>query len=288
MTKSVQGVFRLTLFLLVWSSQMIPAKAHLVTFRVHMPDPAMEAVVEVNGEVHAMDNGRWGSKVATVWVEEATADFRFGTPAGPLGTAWESAASECFDSGLRTIEVDGNMALGAVCFDACARCAGCADPLSPNYDPLADPASPSVLCAEASVAGCTYPEAVNFSPGARWEDGSCAFDFVELSCPDHDGDGLVGVGDMLLQLAAFGQACPPPPPFANGPRLSTSGGSIVNESGENVLLRGMGLGGWMVQEGYMLQTAGFANPQHEIRAIIEQLIGEEATQDFYDAWLQNH
>ena len=106
---------------------MIPAKAHLVTFRVHMPDPAMEAVVEVNGEVHPMDNGRWGSKVATVWVEEATADFRYGTPAGPLGTAWESATSECFDNGLRTIEVDDNMALGAVCFDACARCAGCAD-----------------------------------------------------------------------------------------------------------------------------------------------------------------
>ena len=71
-------------------------------------------------------------------------------------------------------------------------------------------------------------------------------------------------------------------------RLSTDGPAVVNENGENVLLRGMGLGGWMVQEGYMLQTAGFANPQHEIRAIIEQLIGEEATQDFYDAWLQNH
>ena len=62
----------------------IPVHAHLVTFRVHMPDPAMEAVVEVNGEVHTMDNGRWGAKVATVWVEEATAEFRFGTPAGPL------------------------------------------------------------------------------------------------------------------------------------------------------------------------------------------------------------
>ena len=42
-------------------------------------------------------------------------------------------------------------------------------------------------------------------------------------------------------------------------RLSTDGPAIVNEDGENVLLRGMGLGGWMVQEGYMLQTAGFAN-----------------------------
>ena len=47
--------------------------------------------------------------------------------------------------------------------------------------------------------------------------------------------------------------------------LTTSGASIVNGNGENVLLRGVGLGGWMVQEGYMLQTASFASPQHEIK-----------------------
>ena len=34
--------------------------------------------------------------------------------------------------------------------------------------------------------------------------------------------------------------------------LSANGKSIVNEKGENVLLRGIGLGGWMLQEGYML------------------------------------
>ena len=70
--------------------------------------------------------------------------------------------------------------------------------------------------------------------------------------------------------------------------LSTSGKAIVNENQDTVLLRGMGLGGWMVQEGYMLQTAGFANPQHEIRATIEDLIGEASTEEFYDAWLTNH
>ena len=70
--------------------------------------------------------------------------------------------------------------------------------------------------------------------------------------------------------------------------LSTSGKAITNESGDTILFRGMGLGGWMVQEGYMLQTAGFASPQHKIRAIIEELIGEQATAEFYDAWLSNH
>lgn len=70
--------------------------------------------------------------------------------------------------------------------------------------------------------------------------------------------------------------------------LRTNGKAIVNEAGDTVLLRGMGLGGWMVQEGYMMKTASFANPQHQIRAKIQELIGETATQEFYEAWLSNH
>ena len=34
--------------------------------------------------------------------------------------------------------------------------------------------------------------------------------------------------------------------------LKADGKRIVNEQGENILLRGISLGGWMVQEGYML------------------------------------
>ena len=70
--------------------------------------------------------------------------------------------------------------------------------------------------------------------------------------------------------------------------LQVSGKNMVDSSGEPFILKGMGLGGWMLQEGYMLQTASFANPQHQIRAKISELIGEEDTQAFYDAWLANH
>lgn len=70
--------------------------------------------------------------------------------------------------------------------------------------------------------------------------------------------------------------------------LKAEGKIIVNENQDTVLLRGMGLGGWMVQEGYMLQTASFANPQHKIRQKIEELIGTEDTDLFYEAWLANH
>ena len=40
--------------------------------------------------------------------------------------------------------------------------------------------------------------------------------------------------------------------FAQG-YLRADGQRIVNEKGENVLLKGIGLGGWMLQEGYMLR-----------------------------------
>jgi len=70
--------------------------------------------------------------------------------------------------------------------------------------------------------------------------------------------------------------------------LDVDGQDIIDQDGNPYLLKGMGLGGWMLQEGYMLQTSGFANAQHQIRAKITDVIGEEATQTFYDQWLQNH
>ena len=70
--------------------------------------------------------------------------------------------------------------------------------------------------------------------------------------------------------------------------LKTQGTAIVNDNGDTLILRGMGLGGWMLQEGYMLQTSGFANAQYQIRGKIEELIGPANTQQFYDAWLANH
>lgn len=69
--------------------------------------------------------------------------------------------------------------------------------------------------------------------------------------------------------------------------LKADGISIVNEKGDNVLLRGVGLGGWMLQEGYMLHV-NVESQQHRIRERIETLIGKEQTQAFYDSWLANH
>ena len=68
--------------------------------------------------------------------------------------------------------------------------------------------------------------------------------------------------------------------------LKTSGKQIVNEKNENVLLRGIGLGGWMLQEGYMLKLNG-TNPQYSIRNRIDSLLSPAQTQEFYDTWLSN-
>ena len=70
--------------------------------------------------------------------------------------------------------------------------------------------------------------------------------------------------------------------------LKRNGKYIVDGNGNEFMIRSMGLGGWMLQEGYMLGTASFAGKQHEIRALIEASIGKERTDEFYDAWLANH
>lgn len=68
--------------------------------------------------------------------------------------------------------------------------------------------------------------------------------------------------------------------------LKAEGSAIVNEKGEKVILRGMGLGGWMLQEPYMLKLNG-VGPQYSIRRRISELVGAKRTAAFYDAWLAN-
>ncbi len=70
--------------------------------------------------------------------------------------------------------------------------------------------------------------------------------------------------------------------------IRRDGTKIVDQGGNQVILRGMGLGGWMLQEGYMMQSSDVADTQHEFRERLESLMGVEKTDEFYDAWLENH
>lgn len=83
---------------------------------------------------------------------------------------------------------------------------GCTEPFACNYDPNAG-LSDCTLCEYTSCQGCTYEAAVNYDPAALIDDGSC---IIEPSnpCPaDINEDGVVGVGDLIIFIAAFGQVC---------------------------------------------------------------------------------
>ena len=69
--------------------------------------------------------------------------------------------------------------------------------------------------------------------------------------------------------------------------LKANGKRIENDKGE-IILRGIGLGGWMLQEPYMLKLSGVVNTQSQFKTKVNELIGEERTIKFYNAWLANH
>jgi hypothetical protein len=58
--------------------------------------------------------------------------------------------------------------------------------------------------------------------------------------------------------------------------LRTSGRVFVDDSGATVQLRGFGLGGWLVQEGYMWNTDGFYGSTSMIQQKIIELVGDSA------------
>jgi aryl-phospho-beta-D-glucosidase BglC (GH1 family) len=75
--------------------------------------------------------------------------------------------------------------------------------------------------------------------------------------------------------------------FADG-FLKTNGKKIVNSSGQEVYLRGINLGNWFLQEGYMMQTSSFANAERQLRAKISALVGTDNMNEFYKAWYDNY
>ena len=75
--------------------------------------------------------------------------------------------------------------------------------------------------------------------------------------------------------------------FADAQFLTTSGKQILDKNGDPIILRGVGLGGWMLQEPYMMNFVGGADNQQQFRSKLESLIGETNTQEFYNKWLDN-
>jgi endoglucanase len=68
--------------------------------------------------------------------------------------------------------------------------------------------------------------------------------------------------------------------------LKVQGTAIVDSSGQELILRGFGLGGWLVQEGYQIHTP-MTSPS-DIQNKIYNLIGAEAAERFYQSYVQNY
>lgn len=74
--------------------------------------------------------------------------------------------------------------------------------------------------------------------------------------------------------------------FAQSPGFfRTSGAAILDPAGNPVVLRGVGLGGWLMPEGYMLHIAApDGGSPRSIRSQIENLIGVQDADRFYEIY----
>lgn len=81
---------------------------------------------------------------------------------------------------------------------------GCTLPAAENYNPDA-----VIDDGSCFLAGCTDEDALNFHPAFTFDDGTCTYasDFENACLMDGDGDGSIGVGDLLTLLTMFGTTC---------------------------------------------------------------------------------
>src|SRR5262245_30368637 len=63
--------------------------------------------------------------------------------------------------------------------------------------------------------------------------------------------------------------------------LSAKGQDIVNGKGEKVLLRGVGLGNWLLPEGYMWKFANNADRPRRIEKLVADLTSPEYAERFW-------
>jgi len=64
--------------------------------------------------------------------------------------------------------------------------------------------------------------------------------------------------------------------------LRTEGKIIVDADGKEIVFKGIGLGGWLVPEGYMFNMSGFANSPSEIKSKIIGVVGEANAEIIYN------
>src|SRR4029077_959252 len=97
-----------------------------------------------------------------------------------------------------------------------------------------------------------------------------------------------GISWMVLMgiPCGFGAAAAPGP--APITFLRARGQEIVNERDEKILLRGVGLGNWMLPEGYMWKFGDEGDRPRRIEKIVSDLIGPENAGRFWSEFRKNY
>ncbi len=70
--------------------------------------------------------------------------------------------------------------------------------------------------------------------------------------------------------------------------LHSAGTYILDGSNRPITLRGMGLGGWLVPEGYMIGTSSFANSPTAFLNTVSSLVGDANADLFFDAYRKKY
>ena len=157
---------------------------------------------------------------------------------------------------------------------------GCLDPNACNYDPLQ---TDSIACIFPVIGGdcdsgafiCTNGTAWNPScqccvpdltstpnadacgPGTYWDEGSQSC-LPEITCEDDlDGDGIIGVNDLMQLLSSFGSDCPPSGDTGGGPEAAEfSCGDPINYHGYDYATVQIGEQCWFAEN---LRTSQYSN-----------------------------
>lgn len=70
--------------------------------------------------------------------------------------------------------------------------------------------------------------------------------------------------------------------------LHTSGQDIVNESGAKIFLKGVGLGNWLLPEGYMWKFGASGDRPRKIEKVVTDLIGNKKAEQFWKTYRENY
>lgn len=70
--------------------------------------------------------------------------------------------------------------------------------------------------------------------------------------------------------------------------LHTAGQDIINESGRKIFLKGVGLGNWLLPEGYMWKFGALGDRPRKIEKVVTDLIGKEKADRFWKAFRENY